>query len=152
MNIYAKNLIKRFEGLSYRPYRCPAGRWTIGYGHKIGANETISILTDQEIEALLKQDLNERQRQLAALIQVPLTQNEEGALLSFLYNVGAGAFQRSTLRMKVNRKEHGEVVHEFRKWIWARGRKCPGLVARRAAEAQCYLGNTFSKKHVFLKK
>lgn len=145
MNTYAKRLIRYFEGHSYRPYRCPAGYWTIGYGHKIKPHETFSVLTDREIEALLNQDLNERQHHLAALIQVPLTQHEEGALLSFIFNVGAGAFQRSALRMKINRKEHGEVVHEFRKWIWAGGKKSPGLMARRMAEAQCYLGNSFLK-------
>ena len=140
MNLYAVKLIKKFEGWTHRPYRCPAGKWTIGCGHKIRRGERFFKLTDEDIIALLERDLWERQRQLARLVHVPLTAYEEGALLSFIFNMGAGVFQRSTLRMRVNRKEHAEVFNEFRKWIWAGGKKMPGLLVRRTEEARCYLG------------
>jgi lysozyme len=71
---------------------------------------------------------------------VPLLGHQEAALLSFIFNVGAGAFQRSTLRMKVNRREHEEVPLEFHRWVWSKGKKLPGLVVRRAVEASWYEG------------
>ena len=146
MNLYAKQLIRRFEGLSYRPYRCPAGRWTIGWGHKIVGQESFSVLTDKEVEALLDQDLRIRMHQLYRLITVPLTPYQEGALLSFLYNVGAAALQRSTLRMKLNREDYHGAEDEFQRWVWARGVRLRGLTARRMAEAQCYSGDVSMKK------
>ena len=62
------------------------------------------------------------------------------ALCSFAFNLGAGALQRSTLRRKVNREEHAAVPHEFRRWVWAGGRKLKGLIRRREAEAVLYAG------------
>ena len=73
------------------------------------------------------------------LIKIPLTDNQFAALVSFTFNLGGGALQRSTLRQKVNRKEHGEVPAEFMKWVRAGGRKLPGLIKRRAAEAALYV-------------
>lgn len=66
------------------------------------------------------------------------TDGQFDALTSFTFNLGGGALQRSTLRRKVNREEHSAVPTEFRKWIWAGGRKLKGLVRRREAEAKRY--------------
>ncbi|MFM5394388.1 lysozyme [Aeromonas veronii] len=60
------------------------------------------------------------------------------ALVSFTFNLGAGALQRSTLRLKANRGEHESVPAELMKWAWAAGKKLPGLVRRRQAEGACY--------------
>ncbi len=57
-----------------------------------------------------------------------------------IINLGSGALQRSTLRRKVNRQEHADVPAEFVKWVYADGRKLPGLVKRRRCEAMLYLG------------
>lgn len=73
------------------------------------------------------------------LIQVPLNDNQFDALVSFTFNLGAGALQRSTLRRRVNREEHEVVPAEFRRWVWAGGRKLKGLVWRREAEAARYM-------------
>ena len=72
------------------------------------------------------------------LVTVPLTDGQFDALTSFTFNLGGGALQRSTLRRKVNREEHSAVPGEFRRWVWAGGRKLKGLVRRREAEAALY--------------
>ncbi len=73
------------------------------------------------------------------LIRVPFEDGRFDALASFTFNLGAGALQRSTLRRKVNREEHDAVPREFRRWVWAGGRKLKGLVRRREAEAALYV-------------
>ena len=72
------------------------------------------------------------------LINVPLTDGQFDAVVSFTYNLGGGALQRSTLRRKINREEHAEVSEQFMHWVWAGGRKLKGLVRRRAAESNLY--------------
>ena len=72
------------------------------------------------------------------LISVPLTGGQFDALVSFTFNLGAGALQRSTLRRKVNRGEHQAVPAELMKWVWAAGKRLPGLVRRRKSEALVY--------------
>ena len=69
---------------------------------------------------------------------MPLTDGQFDALVSFTYNLGGGALQRSTLRGKINREEHAEIPEQFMRWVWAGGRKLKGLVRRRAAEAGLY--------------
>ena len=78
------------------------------------------------------------ERAVCRLIHVPLTDNQFDALVSFTYNLGADALQRSTLRCKVNRAQHQDVPIEFMRWIWAGGKKLPGLIKRRLAEASLY--------------
>ncbi len=72
------------------------------------------------------------------LIKVPLTDGQFDALVSFTFNLGSGAFQRSTLRRKVNREEHDEAPEQFMRWVWAGGRRLRGLVKRREAEIGLY--------------
>jgi lysozyme len=140
MNDQAIRLIKKFEAHSLHLYRCPAGYPTIGWGHRLRPHEQWTVLTVAETDALLRQDLRHCERFLTHLVEVPLTPFQEAALLSFVYNVGAGAFQRSMLRMKVNRADHREVPAEFHRWVWSKGRKLPGLMVRRGVEAACYEG------------
>ncbi len=134
------SLIKRFEGFSPTVYFCPAGYPTIGYGHLVKAHEDFSVgISDGEAEELLRQDAFIAERAVLRLINVPLTDGQFDALVSFTYNLGAGALQRSTLRRKVNREEHEEVPEQFMRWIWAGGRKLRGLIRRREAEAELYM-------------
>ena len=133
------DLIKRFEGFSRTVYFCPAGYPTIGYGHVVKDDEDFSAGIDEaQAEDLLRQDAQIAERAVLRLISVPLTDGQFDALVSFTYNLGGGALQRSTLRLKINRKEHGEVPEQFMRWVWAGGRKLKGLVRRRAAEAGLY--------------
>ncbi|MGQ9570191.1 MAG: lysozyme [bacterium] len=132
------NLIKAFEGFRPTPYHCIAGYSTIGIGHRILPHESFVSISEEEAEDILRKDLSKTERAVSRLIRVPLTQNQFDALCSFTFNLGAGALQRSTLRMKVNREEHDEVFDEFMKWIYAGGRKIRGLIRRRFAEACLY--------------
>lgn len=132
------DLIKRFEGFSATPYLCPAGYWTIGYGHVLKSRTNGTSITELQAEALLLQDVKNTEGDVRRLIPVALTQGQFDALASFTYNLGAGALQRSTLRQKILRGEHENAVLEFQKWVYAGGRKLPGLVKRRAQEAIFY--------------
>ncbi len=133
------NLIKHFEGFSATPYKCPANYLTIGYGHVIKPSESFAELTKQQAEALLRADLQSFEGSVVRLITTPLRQNQFDALVSFAYNLGAGALQRSTLRQKVNRLEHHSAAAEFLRWVYAGGRRLNGLVVRRQAESVLYL-------------
>ncbi len=88
---------------------------------------------------MLHRDVQTAQRAVLRLINVPLTDGQYDALVSFTYNLGSGTLQRSTLRRKVNREEHNDVPAEFKRWVYAGGRKLLGLVRRRCAEAEIYL-------------
>lgn len=133
-------LIKSFEGFSPWPYRCPAGILTIGYGHVVGAGEEFpEAITLEQGAALLAKDVGVAEKAVARLIGVRLTENQFAALVSFTFNLGGGALQRSTLRRKVNSWQHGDIKEEFMKWVWAGGRKLPGLIRRRVAEARLYM-------------
>lgn len=131
-------LIKRFEGFAPKPYMCPAGIITIGYGHTRRAAQ-FSVVTEAQADALLREDVQQAERAVAKLIHVPLTQGQYDALVSFTFNLGAAALQRSTLRRVINREAHVDVPRQLQRWVFAGGRKLKGLVARRAAEAEIYL-------------
>ncbi len=136
------DLIKRFESFSPTIYICPAGYPTIGYGHVVLDEEKDRFANgiDQELgEELLRRDAQVAERAILRLITVPLTDGQFDALVSFTFNLGSGALQRSTLRRKVNREEHSEVPAQLMRWIWAGGRKLKGLQRRRSAEAELYL-------------
>jgi GH24 family phage-related lysozyme (muramidase) len=135
------DLICRFEGFSPVIYLCPAGYPTIGYGHLITeANKEQFLDGIDELEALdlLKTDVQKAEQSVFRLINVPLTDGQFDALVSFTFNLGGGALQRSTLRRKVNQGEHSAVPTEFMKWVWAGGQKQKGLVKRRRAEGIIY--------------
>jgi len=141
------DLIKRFEGFSRTVYFCPAGYPTIGYGHVVKDDEDfLSGIDEAKAEELLRQDAQIAERAVLRLINVPLTNGQFDALVSFTYNLGGGALQRSTLRRKINREEHAEVPEQFMRWVWAGGRKLKGLVRRRAAETYMYIQNNESAK------
>ena len=138
------NLIKRFEGFSPTIYTCPARYPTIGHGHLVRDRERDRFtggISREEAEELLKRDVLWAERGVLRLISVPLTDGQFDALVSFTFNLGTGALQRSTLRRKVNREEHHEVPKEFVKWVWAKGRRLPGLIRRRNMEAEFYSRN-----------
>jgi len=133
------DLIKRFEGFSRTVYFCPAGYQTIGYGHVVKPHEDFSAGIDEaQAEELLRQDAAIAEQAVLRLINVPLTDCQFDALVSFTYNLGGGALQRSTLRRKVNHEEHADVPEQFMRWVWAGGRKLKGLIRRREAEADLY--------------
>ena len=137
-------LVKSFEGISLKPYLCPANVWTVGYGatrSRTGRpiDQDMEPITEAEAEALLIRDLESSEGWVRRLIKTALTENQYSALVSFTFNVGAGALQRSTLRMKLNREEVENTATEFPKWRIAGGRILAGLVRRRAVERALFL-------------
>ena len=136
------NLIKSFEGFSPRVYHCPAGYPIIGYGHVVRPDEAFDEISEIEAEYLLRRDVVHAERSVARLVSVSLNQGQFDALVSFTFNLGAGAFQRSTLRRKINRHQHHDVPYQLKRWIWAGGRKLQGLIRRREAEAYVYMTNS----------
>ena len=139
------NLIKRFEGFSSSIYICPAGYPTIGYGHVVRDDEKQRFAEDidkDEGENLLRRDVRWAEGGVLRLIDIPLTDGQFDALVSFTFNLGTGALQRSTLRRKVNREEHEDVPAQFKRWVWAGGRKLKGLMNRRNMEAKKYVSGS----------
>lgn len=140
---HIKDFLKKWEGCRLTRYKCPGSAETIGYGHKILWAEKIpDEISEEEAMVLLERDIGRAYLALARLVKVPLHQDQEIALISFIFNVGSGAFQRSILRSKVNRREHEEVPPEFLKWVWAGGFLQPGLLRRRSEEATVYARGT----------
>lgn len=129
-------LIKRFEGFSATPYLCPARIWTIGYGHVLLPAERTTLMQVDEAmaERLLIGDVLFAEQAVRKYISVPLSENQFDALVSFTFNVGAGALQRSALRRVINRGEVDEIPRQWMRWVWGGGRRLTGLARRRAAE------------------
>ena len=137
-------IVKSFEGISTKPYLCPANVWTVGYGATVGSDggpidPDMGAISETEAEALLIRDLESSEGWVSRLIKTALTENQFSALTSFTFNVGCGALQRSTLRMKLNRSEYQGAADEFPKWKFANKRILAGLVRRRAAERALFL-------------
>jgi len=132
-------IIKHYEGCSNTVYRCPAGIPTIGFGSCYDLNgNPITMdhgdITDEEATAYLVRGLRTSENAVARLVTAPLNANQFSSLVSFCFNVGAGNFQASTLRMKLNRLDYIGASNEFWKWRRAAGRILRGLVNRRWEE------------------
>ena len=134
------DLSKRFEGFSPTAYLCPAGVWTIGYGHTAGVRAGDSVDEDTA-EDFLREDLADAEGAVGKYVKVPLKQWQFDALVSFTFNLGSGNLYSSTLLKKVNRNPDDSAIRqEFEKWVYAGGRVLKGLVDRRKAEADMYFG------------
>lgn len=130
-------LIRRFEGLRLKPYLCPAGVPTVGYGHTgPEVKLTSPPITPAFAEHLLTEDAER-----FAIAALKLSPNLAGdtdrlsAISDFCYNLGTTRYKASTLRRKICDGEWHDAADELEKWVWGGGRKLPGLVMRRAAEA-----------------
>lgn len=117
-----------------RPYRCPAGYWTIGYGHLCAPRHP--PITEAEASVYLAQDLMSALRATLRYCPVLATEPEErlAAIVDFTFNLGAGRLQTSTLRRRVNQRDWRAAARELARWVHGGGRVLPGLVARRKAE------------------
>lgn len=137
-------LIRRFEGFRGSAYRCPAGTWTIGYGHTAQAGEPDVTPGMQMSEAaanvLLRADVDKFAREVRAVLKRDLNDAQFSALVSFAYNVGLGAFRSSSVLKAINRGDDDAVPRRLLLWVKAGGRVLPGLVRRRAAEAELFVG------------
>lgn len=139
------DLIKHFEGMEPKAYRCPAGVLTIGYGSTGKHVKPGMTITEAEAEALLRKDVGRFEDAVGKLVRVKLDQDEFDALVSFAFNLGAGNLAESTLLKKLNAADFGGAYKEFGKWTKAAGKTLPGLVKRRAAEAALFAGDDWRK-------
>lgn len=144
-------IARAFEGFSPRPYLCPAGFWTIGYGHLIPSEDYLEI-TREQAEALLLQDLGKAVAAAVRLCPVLILEPEQrlAAIADFTFNLGPGRLQISTLRRYVNDRIWDEAAHQIRRWVWAAGRRLPGLVRRREVEAKLLLLRPWDEIRPFL--
>lgn len=152
----AIQMIKHDEGVRVKPYRCPALLWTVGVGHVIDQNHIKVPLeerknlpipagwdrtfTMEEVDAILAKDLESFERGVLRL--APNLAGHQGkfdACVSFSFNVGLGNFQRSTIRMKIQREEWDAAADSFLQWTKAGGKELPGLVRRRKGERALFL-------------
>ena len=158
------NLMHQYEGYRNKPYLCPAHIWTIGYGHVLYQDqiklpvvrkegytglirkeyplrqEDNRVWTKEEIEKLFADDVASFERGVLRL--APAVLNRQGAFdacVSFAFNAGLGNFQRSTIRMKINRGEWEAAAESFMQWTKGGGKELPGLVKRRKAEKALFL-------------
>ena len=135
------SLIKSFEGLRLKAYKCPAGVWTIGYGHTGKDVKPGMIITEEQAEEYLRQDLERFEKGVDDLVEVDINENQYSALVSLAYNIGLGNFKKSTLLKLINKGNQNELeaVHsQFKRWVWAGSQILPGLQRRREAEFKLY--------------
>lgn len=139
-------LIRRFEGFRAQAYRCPAGVWTIGYGHTAQAGppavrEGMEI-GEAEARRILARDVARVAAEVAMLLARPVSAAQFSALVSFAYNVGVAGLRGSSVLKAVNAGRFHEVPVRLKLWVKAGGRVLPGLERRRAAEAELFLSDT----------
>ena len=126
--------LKSFEGCRLQAYQDAAKVWTIGYGHTKGVHRGDNI-TQEKAEEYLREDVEEVEGQILAL-NLNLTQPQFDALTSFVYNVGIGAFKKSTLLRFIREgRSENDIKKQFCSWVYSNGRTLPGLVKRREWEA-----------------
>jgi len=127
-------LIKKFEGCKLKSYKCPAGVWTIGYGHTEGIKEG-DIVSPQEADKLLRADVFKFEEYVTDNVTVKLTQNQFDALVTWTFNLGVGNLRNSTMLKKLNNADYTSVPFEMKRWNKAGGKTLDGLVRRRQAES-----------------
>lgn len=139
----AINFIADFEGFVGKIYKDAAGYPTIGYGHLLKPGEENKFskgISKSEAIQLLKEDVREAERAVNRLVDVPISQNEFDALVSFTFNLGQGNLRSSTLLKKLNENDKEEAGNQFLRWNRAGGKVLAGLVRRREAERDMFLG------------
>lgn len=146
-------LLQEFEqgpkgGFADYPYRCPAGKWTVGWGHVVIGTESWQFpLTREVADAWLRSDASKALGMLMARVTVPLTVAMQAALISLVYNIGRSAFANSTLLRKINAGDYAGAAEQFPRWNKATdprtGQKVAldGLTRRRAAERALFLSD-----------
>jgi len=127
-------IIKEFEEFKAEPYTCPAGKLTIGYGHVILQGEKFTKITEAEADTILAEDVKIAEKAVSELVYFPLSQWQFDALVSFVFNVGRGNFEKSTLLKCLQKEKYALAANEFMRWIYAGENKMAGLMARRRCE------------------
>lgn len=134
INAAGLQIIKDSEGCRLRAYKCPAGVWTIGYGHTKGVQAGDSC-TQRQADEWLVVDCQVAERAVDRLVTAPLTDNQFSALVSWTFNLGEGNLAKSTMLKRINEGKMDAVPGEMKKWVHAGTTELTGLVTRRAKEA-----------------
>lgn len=131
--------IKEHEGLRLEAYLpTPNDVWTIGYGHTSTAKKGM-VISEEQAEALLRKDIAWVEDAINKNVVVPLNQNQYDALASLIYNIGAGAFSKSTLLRLLNTGDYEGAANQFPRWNKQKGKVLKGLTRRREEERQLFL-------------
>lgn len=136
-NDAGRQIVMTYEGLRLKAYKCPAGVWTIGYGHT-GDVKPGTVITKHQAEEILEYDLGRFEDAVARLCP-KANGNQFSACVAFTFNVGIKAFENSTLLKKFLAGAPLAAADEFKRWTHAGGKELPGLVKRRAAERALFL-------------
>jgi len=161
MSSYGLQHLMQSEGFINYVYDDGAGNATIGVGHLLTQDELYSgkialsggsivdirkeTISDDDVRAILADDVQSTERCVNQLVAVPLTQSQFDALVSFTFNVGCGALSRSTLLELLNRADYNSVPDQLRRWTQAKGKQLQGLVNRREREAELWQGSQASR-------
>lgn len=137
-------LIKKFEGCKLKSYKCPAGVWTIGYGHTEDIKEG-DIVSPEEANKLLRADVFKFEEYVTDNVMVNLTQNQFDALVAWTFNLGVGNLRNSTMLKKLNNADYTSVPFEMKRWNKAGGKTLDGLVRRRQAESLLFESKEWHK-------
>ena len=144
-------LVKAFEGCKLQAYKCPAGKWTIGYGNTTYLDGSSvkegDRITQADADEMLRMKLDEFRSQVVRIVPGTLPAGAVDALTSFAYNVGVGALTKSTLLKKIknNPMDLKTIRAEFVKWCKAGGKTLPGLVNRRVKEYELYADSVLNQ-------
>lgn len=138
-NERARQIIKSCESLRLQSYLCPAGVWTIGWGHAAGVKPGQTI-TREQAEALFREDIGQKERALDGLLSVRLNDNQYSALVSLVFNIGQGNFAGSTLRKVINAgpDDREQITCQWKRWNKSGGKVLRGLTLRRQMELDLY--------------
>lgn len=134
-------LLTEREGKRNTAYKDSVGIWTIGVGHTGPEVHEGLVWSDAQIEAALRSDLSWVEESISTHVHVPLNQNQNDALESFIFNVGAGAFQSSTMLKKINAGDMGEAARQFDRWHIP-----PEITSRRNGEKHQFIGDRFEAR------
>lgn len=141
----AVNMICGFEGFRSHAYNDQVGILTIGYGHKIVPGDGFdsnSSISESDARNLVYDDASGAQSCVRSACGVPLSPQQEAALISLCYNIGCGNFNSSTLVKLLNQGDYTGASNEFSRWVYAGGQQLPGLISRRESEAQVFTAGT----------
>ncbi|WP_368912723.1 lysozyme [Proteus mirabilis] len=135
------SMIAYFEGMETKSYKDVVNVTTVCFGHTGTDIISNKIYSESECLALLEKDLSKVRREVDPLIKVEINDNTRAAIYSFAYNVGVGAFARSTLLKKLNAGDQHGACEEMKRWVYAGGKVWRELVSRRDAESALCHGN-----------
>lgn len=139
LSVTGLSLIQQHEGLSYGVYLDPVGIPTICWGHMDRRLKVGSYYSRKDCEGYLLEDSRTAQGAVNELVKVPLSQNQYDALVSLVFNIGRASFARSALLKKLNSGDVNGAAQEFPRWVYAKGKKLPGLITRRNDEMELFL-------------